>query len=181
MSLEAETVVYATVFLAIESAGRVDVMARSREPTLNDQQLDAWRVFLRAHSELIRVLDRELEAEQGFPITFFDVMAQLNQAGGRLRMSELADAVLLSRSGVTRLVDRMERDGLVKREHCPTDRRAMYATITPEGKRALAKARPVHVRGVAEHFGRYLSDEDAKRITAALGRMVPDGVDGDTC
>jgi DNA-binding MarR family transcriptional regulator len=153
----------------------------ARNPQLGDQHLDAWRAFLRAQSELIRTLDRELEAEQGLPIAFFDVLAQLTQAGGRLRMSELADAVLLSRSGVTRLVDRMERDGLVKREHCPTDRRAMYTTITPVGKRALAKARPVHLRGVAEHFGRHLSDDEAKTLAAALGRMVQDGADGDAC
>lgn len=156
-------------------------MARSPKPELSDQQLDAWRSFLRAHSELIRTLDRELESQQGIPITFFDVLAQLTGAGGRLRMSELADAVLLSRSGVTRLVDRMERDGLVKREHCPTDRRAMYTTITPAGKRALAKARPVHLRGVAEHFARHLSDGEAKTLAAALGRMVPDGANGDAC
>ena len=156
-------------------------MARAPKPELSDEQLDAWRAFLRAHSGLIRTLDRELEAEQGFPITYFDVLAQLTAAGGRLRMSELADAVILSRSGVTRLVDRMERGGFVKREHCPTDRRAMYATITPAGKRALAKARPVHLRGVAEHFARHLTDEEAKTLAAALGRMVPDGSDGDAC
>jgi DNA-binding MarR family transcriptional regulator len=156
-------------------------MVRDPKPQLSDHQLDAWRAFLRAQSELIRTLDRELEADQGLPITYFDVLAQLTQAGGRLRMSELADAVLLSRSGVTRLVDRMERGGLVKREHCPTDRRAMYATMTPAGKRALAKARPVHLRGVAEHFGRHLSDEEAKTLAAALGRMVPDGAHGDAC
>jgi DNA-binding MarR family transcriptional regulator len=156
-------------------------MARARNPQLSDEQLEAWRAFIRAQSELIRTLDRELETEQGLPITFFDVLAQLTGAGGRLRMSELADAVLLSRSGVTRLVDRMERDGLVKREHCPTDRRAMYTTITPAGKRALAKARPVHLRGVAEHFARHLSDEEAKTLAAALGRMAPDGTDGDAC
>jgi DNA-binding MarR family transcriptional regulator len=147
---------------------------------LGDEQLDAWRAFLRAQAELIRTLDRELEAEQGLPITFFDVLVQLTQAGGRLRMSDLADAVLLSRSGVTRLVDRMVRDGLVRREQCPTDRRALYATLTPKGKRALAKARPVHLRGVAEHFARHLSDEEAKTLTAALGRMVRDGAD-DAC
>jgi DNA-binding MarR family transcriptional regulator len=156
-------------------------MARAPKPALSDEQLDAWRAFLRAQSELIRTLDRELQEEQGLPITFFDVLAQLTQAGGRLRMSELADAVLLSRSGVTRLVDRMERDGLVKREHCPTDRRAMYATVTPAGKRALAKSRPVHLRGVAEHFARHLTPEDTKTLAAALGRMVPDGAGGDAC
>lgn len=155
-------------------------MARSPAPQLSDQQFEAWKAFLRAQSELIRTLDRELEAERGLPITFFDVLAQLSQAGGRLRMSELADAVLLSRSGVTRLVDRMVREGLVRREACPTDRRSMYAAITPAGRRALKQAMPVHLRGIEEHFGRHLSDEEAKTLTAALGRMAPSS-DGDAC
>jgi len=152
---------------------------RTSAPPLGDQQFEAWKALLRAQAELISTLDRELQAERGLPITFFDVLIQLSVAGGRLRMSELADAVLLSRSGVTRLVDRMVRDGLVRREACPTDRRSMYATLTAKGKRALAQARPVHLRGVAEHFGRHLSDDEAKTLTAALGRMVasPDGED----
>jgi|SRR5215211_3990878 len=157
--------------------------AGARAPELSNEQFEAWRAFLRAQAALISTLDRELEAEQGLPITFFDVLIQLSQAGGRLRMSELADAVLLSRSGVTRLVDRMVRAGLVRREACPTDRRSMYAALTAKGKRALARARPVHLRGVAEHFGRHLSDEDAKTLAAALGRMAPtpDGADVEAC
>ena len=154
-------------------------MPRTSAPPLGDQQFEAWKALLRAQAELICTLDRELQAERGLPITFFDVLIQLSAAGGRLRMSELADAVLLSRSGVTRLVDRMVRAGLVRREACPTDRRSMYAALTAKGKRALAQARPVHLRGVAEHFGRHLSDDEAKTVTAALGRMVasPDGED----
>jgi DNA-binding MarR family transcriptional regulator len=88
-------------------------------------------------------------------------------------MSELADAVLLSRSGVTRLVDRMVRAGLVRREQCPEDRRSLYATLTPEGEWALAEALPIHVGGIAKHFGRHISDEEAKTLAAAFGRMVP--------
>jgi DNA-binding MarR family transcriptional regulator len=155
-------------------------VARAPEPQLSDQQFEAWKAFLRAQAELIKTLDRELEAERGLPITVFDVLAQLSQAGGQLRMSELADAVLLSRSGVTRLVDRMERDGLVRREACPTDRRASYATLTAEGERALKQAKPVHFRGIADHFARHLSDEEAKTLAAALGRMAPSR-DGDAC
>src|SRR6266567_3969607 len=153
----------------------------ARAPALSDEQLAAWQAFIRAQSEVIGTLGRELETEQGLPITFFDVLVQLSQAGGRLRMSELADAVLLSRSGVTRLVDRMVRAGLVRREACPTDRRAMYATLTAKGKRALAQARPVHLRGVAEHFGRHLNDEEAKTLAAALGRMAPSPDGEDAC
>jgi DNA-binding MarR family transcriptional regulator len=152
-------------------------VARSHPPELSDQQFEAWKAFIRAQAEVIQTLSRELEAEQGLPLTFYDVLIQLSLAGGRLRMSELADAVVLSRSGVTRLVDRMVRQGLVRREACPEDRRSMYAAITPDGKRAMTRARPVHLRGVAEHFGRHLSDEEAKTIAAALGRMAPDGSD----
>jgi DNA-binding MarR family transcriptional regulator len=146
---------------------------------LSDQQFEAWKAFLRAQAGLIRTLDNELVAEEGLPITFFDVLAQLSAAGGRLRMSELADAVLLSRSGVTRLVDRMVRAGLVRREQCPEDRRSLYATLTPEGEQALAEALPVHFAGIANHFGRHISDEEAKTLAAAFGRMVssPDGED----
>jgi DNA-binding MarR family transcriptional regulator len=156
-------------------------MAATRTHQLSDQQLDAWKAFLRAQAELISTLDRELQAEQGLPLTFFDVLAQLSQAGGRLRMSELADAVLLSRSGVTRVVDRMERAGLVRREACSTDRRSLYAALTPEGKRVLTQARPAHLRGVAEHFARHLSDDEAKTLTAALGRMAPSPDGGEAC
>src|SRR6266511_4303625 len=115
--------------------------ARARAPELTDEQLEAWRAFLRAQAALIRTLDRELAAEQGLPITFFDVLVQLSQAGWRLRMSELADAVLLSRSGVTRLVDRMVRSGLVRREACQTDRRPISPPLTTGGKRAYRQAR----------------------------------------
>ena len=144
-------------------------MPRTSASPLGDQQFEAWKAFLRAQAELISTLDRELQAERGLPITFFDVLIQLSQA------------VLLSRSGVTRLVDRMVRDGLVRREACPTDRRSMYATLTAKGKRALAQARPVHIRGVAEHFGRHLSEEEAKTLAAALGRMAPSPDGEDAC
>jgi DNA-binding MarR family transcriptional regulator len=147
-------------------------VASSRTPELRDEQFEAWKAFIRAQSELLGVLNKELEGEQGLPLTFFDVLIQLQRAGGRLRMSDLADAVLLSRSGVTRLVDRMVRDGLVRREACPHDRRSWYAALTPEGAKALQQAEPVHMRGIAEHFARHLSDEEAKTIAAALGRML---------
>jgi DNA-binding MarR family transcriptional regulator len=147
-------------------------VASSADP-LTDQEFEAWKAFLRAHSAVLRVLDAELEAEQGVPLTYFDVLIQLSRAGGRLRMSDLADAVLLSRSGITRLVDRMGRDGLVRREPCPTDRRALYAVLTPEGEKALQNALPVHLRGIAEHFARHLSEREAKTLSAALGRLVP--------
>ncbi len=107
------------------------------------------------------------------PITFYDVLAQLSEAaGGRLRMRELAEAVLLSRSGLTRLVDRMERAGYVSRERCADDRRGAFATITSAGRKALRQASPVHARGVAEHFARRLSREETDVLAGALGRLA---------
>ena len=156
-------------------------MGSTAPPELSDQQFEAWKAFIRAQADVINTLSRELEAEQGLPLTFYDVLVQLSIAGGRLRMSELADAVVLSRSGVTRLVDRMVRAGLVRREDCPEDRRSLYAALTPEGTRALKRARPFHLRGVAEHFGRHLSDEEAKTIAAALGRIAPSPDGEDAC
>ena len=155
-------------------------MARARAPQINDEQLDAWRAFLGAQAEVLHTLSKELEEEQGLPLTFYDVLAQLSRAGGRLRMSKLADAVVLSRSGVTRLVDRMVRAGLVRREACPTDRRSSYAVLTPAGKKALKQASPVHARGIEEHFARHVSDDEAKTLAAVFGRMVA-SPDDDTC
>ncbi len=147
---------------------------------LNDQEMAAWRAFLRAQVTVLGALERELESERGLPIAFYDVLVVLSEAdGGRLRMSELAKRVVLSRSGVTRLVDRMEREGLVQREQCPADRRGYETVITAEGREVLRKAWPVHARGVAEHFARHLSKEEADVIADALGRMSPS--DSDSC
>jgi DNA-binding MarR family transcriptional regulator len=131
----------------------------------------AWRAFLRAHAAIVGALEREL-ATRGLPIAFYDVLEQLDGAGGRLRMRELADAVLLSRSGLTRLVDRMERAGYVRREQCADDRRGAYAAITSGGRRALRQAGPAHTRGVAENFARHLTREEAIVLTSALERVA---------
>ncbi|HEX6311775.1 MAG TPA: MarR family transcriptional regulator [Acidimicrobiia bacterium] len=130
----------------------------------------AWRALLRAHAAVVGVLEREL-AEQGMPIAFYDVLDQLSNAGGRMRMRELANAVLLSRSGLTRLVDRMERAGYVRREHCADDRRGAFAVVTAAGRRAYRQASPVYERGIEEHFTRHLGERSVV-LTAALERVA---------
>src|SRR5262245_26367215 len=130
-------------------------MQASRINQLSPLELGAWRGFLRAHAALVRELDRELETEHGLPLTQYEVLLYLNDAPEQqLRMSELAASVLLSQSGVTRLVDRLERQGLVVREPCPSDGRGLLARITDEGRQRLAEARPTHLAGVR---ARYLS------------------------
>ena len=149
------------------------------ESPLSDEQLAAWRAFLKAQATVLAALERELEAERGLPIAYYDVLVQLAEADGHLRMSELAELVVLSRSGVTRLVDRMERDGLVERRACPSDRRGTEAVLTNKGMKTLEDSWPVHARGVAEHFAKHLNPEEVSVLTEALSRMSPP--DGDLC
>lgn len=132
----------------------------------------AWVAFLRAHAAVLERLNDELEAEQGMPLTWYDVLIQLQEQGGRLRMQELAHSIMFSKSGLTRLVDRMERAGLVRREACTEDGRGTFAAITAAGTRALARARPVHHAGIERHFGRLLSDEEADVLVASLPRIT---------
>ena len=121
------------------------------------------------------VLGEELQDEKGLPLPWYEVLLWLGQAPeGRMRMGELADSLLLTPSGVTRLVDRMEAEGLVQRQQCPSDRRGWNAVITSAGRARLRAAAPVHLRGVEQHFGRHISDEEADLIADILGRVLND-------
>lgn len=133
----------------------------------------AWRTFLTAHATIIRALESELESEQGLALSDFDVLAQLHVAGGTLRMRDLADRVLLSRSGLTRRVDRLEGAGFVERTACETDRRGSYARLTDAGRDRLMAAMPVHVRGIADHFIAPLEADELASIGATLAKVVP--------
>jgi DNA-binding MarR family transcriptional regulator len=126
------------------------VAGSARGVRLSRTQLRAWRSFLRAHAEVTRKLEADLLAEHEMPLAWYDVMVQLVEAPDRrLRMTDLAGAVLISRSGLTRLVDRMVADGLVRRERAPDDARGMFAVLTDEGYTRLRRATPTHLRGVA--------------------------------
>jgi DNA-binding MarR family transcriptional regulator len=130
---------------------------------LDEEELAAWRGMLRAHAQLVKTLDAELAREHDMPLSSYEVLLYLNDsATGRMRMSELADSVLLSRSGLTRLVDRLERDGLLKRERCDSDARGFFAEITPEGRRAFAAARKTHLDGVRRLFLSRFSREELR-------------------
>jgi DNA-binding MarR family transcriptional regulator len=136
-------------------------------------QLAAWRAFLEAYAVTLDVLEHELKAGENLPLTWYDVLVQLAEAPeDRLRMQELADAVLLSKSGVTRLVDRMERAGLVERTRCADDRRGTFATLTGAGRSRLRAAAPTHLAGVHAHFATHLDDEEAATLARLLGRVA---------
>jgi DNA-binding MarR family transcriptional regulator len=117
--------------------------------------------MLRAYAELMRTLDAELAREHDMPLSSYEVLLYLNDSDeGRMRMSELADSVLLSRSGLTRLVDRLEREGLLRRERCESDARGLFAEITDEGRRVFGEARATHLDGVRRLFlDRFTRDE----------------------
>ncbi len=143
--------------------------------TRHDPRLAAWRAFLLAHARVVRELERELQAEQGMALTDYDVLIQLSVAEDRrLRMSDLADRLVLSRSGATRLVDRLCADGLVERVTCESDRRGQWAALTDAGVDRLRTASPTHLRGVQQHFLDRLSADDL----ASLERMLTDVLAG---
>jgi DNA-binding MarR family transcriptional regulator len=140
---------------------------------LTTEELTSWRAFLRAHAVITRALEVELVAEQTLSLAAYDVLVQLVEAPDRrLRMTELADAVLLSRSGVTRLVDRLERAGLVAR--CPVehDGRGVAARITEAGIARLRKASRTHLAGVARHFADRLDADDLAALERISRRLV---------
>ena len=138
----------------------------------HDPRLAAWSAFLRAHARVIRDLERELQVEQRMALTDYDVLVQLaNAEDRRLRMSELADRLLLSRSGATRLVDRLVAQGLVERVMCDVDRRGQWASLTDAGYKRLRQASPTHLRGVAEHFLDRLPADELAALERAFTRL----------
>jgi DNA-binding MarR family transcriptional regulator len=135
--------------------------------------LSAWRLLLEAHATVTELLEHELVAERGLPLSRYDVLLNLAEApDSRLRMQELSASVLLSKSGLSRLVDRMVEAGLVRRERCEDDRRGWFAVLTDQGRSALRRAAPVHLRGIEEHFTGHLAPDEVETMTAALTRVV---------
>jgi DNA-binding MarR family transcriptional regulator len=140
--------------------------------TPDEARLAAWRAFVNAHAAVIDRIERDLAADGKVPLAWYDVLVALWEAPEhRLRLSDLARAVVLSRSGLTRLVDRLEAAGLLRREPCPDDRRGFFAVLTPEGRAAQLDAWPTYARGIATYFTEYLTDTEAAMLTAALNRI----------
>ena len=140
---------------------------------LDERELRAWRGMLRVHATLTKALDAELEAAHGLPLSSYEVLLHLADAEGqRMRMSDLADMVILSRSGLTRLVDRLEREGLIARESCPSDARGIHAQITDAGRTRFKEARKTHLDGVRRLYLDHLSDDDKRSLAGLWERMV---------
>jgi DNA-binding MarR family transcriptional regulator len=136
------------------------------------EQLEVWRAFLRAHAVIIRRLEADLVDRHGLPLAWYDVLARLVEADDhRLRMSELADRVMLSPSGLTRLVDRMVDAGLVCREVSERDARGFYAVLTDAGYEKLRSATGTHLRGIRDYVLSRYTDTELGQIAAYLARL----------
>jgi len=139
------------------------------ETNLSETELRAWQAFLHAHHQVTRKLDAELRAEHELPLNAYDVLLRLARAPGRcLRMSELAERVMMSPSGLTRVVDRLVGEGLVQRDRFEGDARVMLARLTDRGREVLRRAASTHLRGVREHFTGQMSQAQLQNIASAL-------------
>jgi DNA-binding MarR family transcriptional regulator len=136
--------------------------------------LQAWTALLRAHATLLRQLEADLEKETGLALADFDVLAQLAAAGGALRMAELADRALISRSGMTRRVTRLVHDGVVGRTRTDCDARGVTVVLTDAGLDRLTEVAPVHVRGVFDLFVAKLDDQELAVLEGALSKVTLD-------
>ena len=136
--------------------------------------LAAWRSLLRAHATLMRRLDTDLEQETGLALADFDVLAQLAEAHGTLRMTELADRALISRSGMSRRVARLADEGLLRRDRAGTDGRGVVVALTQAGITRLAETAPVHARGISTLFVAQLDDQELALLERALNKVIVD-------
>jgi DNA-binding MarR family transcriptional regulator len=133
----------------------------------------AWRVLVEAHASVLARVEHDLVEACGLPLGWYEVLRALAESpGGRLRMHELAGSVLLSKSGLSRMVDRVEAAGHLRRERCAADRRGAFAVLTPSGRAVLRRATPVYERAVREHFLRHFGDAEARRLVELLDRVA---------
>ncbi|MFL6011858.1 MAG: MarR family winged helix-turn-helix transcriptional regulator [Gaiellaceae bacterium] len=145
-----------------------------REQSLSSpsrERLRAWRLYFESALALVDVLDVELERDAGLPLRWYDVLVHLEETPDGLRMNELAERILYSKSGFTRVVDRLEDAGLVRRVRPESDRRSILVVLTDEGRKTMERARRHHRHAIEEHFSRHLADSDVKALTDALEKL----------
>lgn len=139
---------------------------------LQDPRIEAWGVLLEAQAAVNRALAADIDREMGWPMNWFEVLLRLARSPEhRMRMSELADAVSFSTGGFTRLADRLERAGLVRREQCASDRRSSFVVLTEDGLAGIRRAAPVHLQGLARHYFAVLDREQAALVDRAMRQV----------
>lgn len=139
---------------------------------INATQMQAWRTFLFTQARVLNQLDRELTEATGLSLAWYDVLLQVHEAGESVRMGDLARSLLISPSAGTRLIDRMERQGLVERTPCADDRRVTFVKLSPAGQARLREAAPIHLEGIERHFSRYLTTSEADQLDSILGPIL---------
>ena len=153
--------------------GRRTERERALEARLSDERFLAWLDMIRAQARVTEEVECRLWEEAGIPLAFSGVLVQLEKAPDkRMRMQELGRSIFLSKSGVSRLVSRMEREGLVERQGDPHNLRATYAAITDRGREVFRKAAPVSLREVEERFSCHVDAEEAEVMRRVLGRII---------
>ncbi len=149
-------------------------ISTSDQETLTLGELRAWRGLLRAHACLAKRLDAELERSHGLPMSSYEVLHHLEEANtGRMRMCDLAEQAQLSRSGLTRMVDRLARDGLIERCSCSHDARGSYACLTETGRERLAEARGTHLAVIRSQFFSHFSEQELSVLADMWERIAP--------
>ena len=155
-----------------EVTGLIDRLVAGALPDRSG--LEAWSSLLRAHATLMRRLETDLAEATGLALADFDVLAQLAIANGELRMTELANRALISRSGMSRRVARLVNEGLVRREKADTDARGVVVALTKAGLARLAETAPVHARGISKLFVAQLDDQELALLERALNKVIVD-------
>ena len=153
-------------------AGLLDRLVEAEVP--GGRGFGAWGSLLRAHATLMRRLDTDLERETGLALADFDVLAQLAAAHGELRMTDLADRALISRSGMSRRVARLTDEGLLRRDKAGSDGRGVVVALTEAGIARLAETAPVHARGISKLFVAQLDDQELALLGRALNKVIVD-------
>ncbi|HYB25156.1 MAG TPA: MarR family winged helix-turn-helix transcriptional regulator [Solirubrobacteraceae bacterium] len=157
------------------------VTADGESASLEGDALEAWRSYLQSHATILRLLDAELVSEHGITTRDYEVMLYLAQAPDRrLPMSALAESTMLTRSGITRLVDGLVSGGFIERAACPNDARVSYAQLTDEGFTKLARAGCTHVRSIRRLFLEHFGAEEIAQLASLLGRL-PGAQSGGAC
>jgi DNA-binding MarR family transcriptional regulator len=151
----------------------VNVAVPAGEAELDEVEVEAWRGLVRVHATLVKQLDAELDARHGLPLTSYEVLRGLRRTpGGKLRMAELAEHALLSRSGMTRLIDRLEREGMVGRTTCDKDGRGCYAVLTDQGRTVVDQARTSYLSVVRASFLRHYGVDELRELAGLLQRAL---------
>ena len=151
----------------------MNVAVPAGEAELDEVELAALRGLVHVHAALVKELDAELEARHGLPLTSYEVLRSLSKsAAGKLRMAELAEQALLSRSGMTRLIDRLEREGMVSRTTCDKDGRGCYAVLTEQGRAAVDEARSTYRSVVRLGFLRHFEVSELRDLAGLLQKAL---------